>query len=115
MRASRSVQTIPLGAIGPEEREGFQKYSFTMNDRTTSLGQVDQEAGNLTKRIFSVYNSGVHFFFLGPPPFENLIRCMGSPPQKNADLRIQTILEDLEPPSHIPQGTIHETLLLIIR
>lgn len=87
MRASRSVQTIPLGAIGPEEWEGFQKYSFTMNDRTTSLGQVDQEAGNLTKRIFSVYNSGVHFF-LGPPSLENLIRCMGSPPQKNADLRI---------------------------
>ena len=69
MRASHSVQTIPLGVIGPEEWEGFQKYSFTMNDPVTSLGQVDQEAGNLTKRILSVYNRAVQFFFSRSNPF----------------------------------------------
>ena len=59
-----------------------------MNDRTTSLGQVGREAGNLTKRTFQSTTVVCNFFFLGPTPFEYLIRCMGSPPQKNADLRI---------------------------
>lgn len=104
------MQSVALGATGPEVWRGFSK--LLLDEPVTSSGQVDQKWDHCPTGPFHSTTGACNV--LDPTPSEGLIQFMGFSPQKKMHIckynKFQSIQSSL-----LSQGTIHKTFLIIFR